>query len=394
MAAVDVVAQALLEPLGRPGRSLLTVIGTVLGVGMLVAILGLSKSAQARINEHFNNLLSTEVSAQEGSEGNARIIVDGERQQVLKLPGVLGAGVIRRLPEGVNIARPSESDGEEGIADGNVPLVSASRGALNVIAPTMRAGRSFTALEEARDASVALLGATAAQNLDVTAKQLPIPMDINGHVFLVVGIISAVQRHEEVLLSAVIPDSTELALFGPRGTTPTMLVSTKLGYAGPVSTVLPATIYPADPSLISASAPPEPVGLREEISSDVTGLLIILAGVSLLGGLIGIANTTLVAVLERRAEIGLRRAIGARRGQVAMQFLIESLALGIFGGFLGDAFGLSAVAVAALAKHWVPIEPLWILLVAPAAGGITGLVAGVYPATRAARVDPATALAG
>lgn len=389
-AARDLLGQALAELLGRPWRSLLTVLGTILGVGMLVAIMGLTKSAQARINERFDALISSEVSGQEQQASEGAVIQDSERSAVMRLRGVRAAGVIRQLPEGVKV-QPSAL--RQQTATATPPLLSASVGALEVVGPTLSAGRVFTPAEEAHRAQVALLGSEAAQELGVSPAQLPSFVYLDGERFLVAGIVSNVRRHDEFLLALVIPDSTERALFGTKGTNPQMIVATSIGYAGAVGNVLAATMYPAEPSRISVSTPAEPVGLREEVSGDVTGLLAILAGVSLLVGLVGIANTTLVAVLERRGEIGLRRAVGARRAQIAVQFLTESLVLGVLGGLLGDAFGCSAVAISALAKGWVPIEPTWVLFVAPLIGGATGLLAGAYPAGRAARLDPATALA-
>jgi len=131
---------------------------------------------------------------------------------------------------------------------------------------------------------------------------------------------------------------------------------------------------------------------HEEHTSHSQGFYVAI-GIGLLVGVVGIANTTLVSVLERVPEIGLRRAIGARRGQIATQFLLESLVLGTIGGLLGGASGVCGVAAVALAKGWVPVIPFWICVLAPVLGSVTGVVAGAYPAARAARVEPVLALA-
>ena len=120
--------------------------------------------------------------------------------------------------------------------------------------------------------------------------------------------------------------------------------------------------------------------------------VLVAAGLALLVGMIGIANTTLVAVLERRAEIGVRRALGARRRHIAAQFLTESATLGAIGGILGASLGVIAVAAISATRDWTTtLEPAYLLL-APLIGAVTGLLAGLQPAWRASRITPANAL--
>ncbi|MHB1537612.1 MAG: FtsX-like permease family protein [Solirubrobacteraceae bacterium] len=108
---------------------------------------------------------------------------------------------------------------------------------------------------------------------------------------------------------------------------------------------------------------------------------------------VGITNSAVISVMERISEIGVRRALGARRGQIALQFLLENLVIGTIGGILGVCLGVTALAAVTLAKEWTPVLPMWVVIAAPLAGSITGLFAGVYPAIRAANADPVHALA-
>lgn len=138
--------------------------------------------------------------------------------------------------------------------------------------------------------------------------------------------------------------------------------------------------------------PPNPRDLREAVAADLSGLFFVLAGICLVVGAIGIANTTLVAVLERVPEIGLRRAVGARPRHIAAQFLAEAGLLGTIGGCLGASIGIIAVVVIAAVNEWTPVMDPSLLLPSPLLGTIVGVVSGVYPALRAARIEPMDAL--
>jgi putative ABC transport system permease protein len=132
--------------------------------------------------------------------------------------------------------------------------------------------------------------------------------------------------------------------------------------------------------------------LRDAVSTDLAGLFLLLAAVCLAIGAVGIANTTMVAVLERVPEIGLRRALGARRRHATGQFFLESGAIGTAGGLVGATSGLPVFVAVALMRQWTPVTPTWTVLVAPLAGTLVGLMAGAYPAFRAGRIEPAAAL--
>lgn len=155
---------------------------------------------------------------------------------------------------------------------------------------------------------------------------------------------------------------------------------------------MPLALSPNDPDLITATAGWEPSDVRRGVAEDVSGLFLMLGGVALLVGMLGIANVTLVSVLERVGEIGLRRALGAGRRHIAAQFLAESALLGTLAGMVGSATGVVVTVAVAANRGWTPVLDPWLPLVAVALGAAAGLLAGAYPAWRAARLEPVDAL--
>lgn len=218
-------------------------------------------------------------------------------------------------------------------------------------------------------------------------------MFVNGTPFLVVGLFDDAQRLPETLLSIVVPTSTALQAFGvPTDTRAQMLIETRLGAAQLIASQAAPALRPDAPALFKTIAPPDPKSLRSSVTRDFNALFLLLAAISLVIGAVGIANTTLVAVLERTPEIGLRRALGARPRHITGQFLTESTALGTLGGLIGTSVGVGIVLAVALSHHWTAVLQPLAVLPAPLIGTLVGLAAGTYPALRAARIEPVEAL--
>jgi ABC-type antimicrobial peptide transport system permease subunit len=200
-----------------------------------------------------------------------------------------------------------------------------------------------------------------------------------------------VKRQPSLLGSITIPEGTARREFNL--TAPGLVqVETKVGAVEVVRSQAPAALDPTDPSQVRVASPPDPKTLKGNVQNDLNALFLLLGGVSLLVGALGIANVTLVSVLERVGEIGLRRALGAARRHIAAQFLIESTVMGLLGGIIGASLGTLVIVAVSASRTWTPVLQPWVPLAAPLIGALIGLLSGTYPSLRAAAMEPVEAL--
>lgn len=395
----DLVGEAAAAITRRPGRSLLTALGTVVGVGAFVATTGLASTAKAQVSERFDALAATQVRVNDslssgffGDEAAAGIdhpFPDDAQQRLERLNGVEHAGMYWEVTDAEldvrTLSTPSRRPQQ-------VQVMGASPGALLAARPDLRTGRLFDQFHEDRSERVAVLGRVVAEQLGINRVDSQPAIFIGNRPYIVIGIIDDVARAPELVQSVLLPAATAAADFINDEASYTVLIEVAPGAAQLIASQAAMALRPQDPDRLEVLAPPDPGDLRESIESDITGLLYGLAGLALLVGMIGIANTTLVAVLERRSEIGVRRALGARRRHIASQFLTESATLGTLGGILGTSLGILAVVVVSAQRDWTTTLDPRLTLPAPIIGAVTGLLAGLQPSWRAARITPATAL--
>ena len=403
----DAAAEAVAGIVQRPGRSGLTMLGTVLGVGAFVAVLGLTATGAGQISRQFSVLEDTTVTVSDNGPANdvappgtyPPIGFPADADQVAEhIKGVVAAGVWWpvALPEGTNF---SASLALSGVASQTVNLMAASPGAVQAMVPAMVAGSPLTAYENDTAQHVAMIDTTTASTLGISPARLAShpAVFVNGIAYTIVGVYGSGQR---VLggSAMLIPENTALEDYGnPQPGIGTqeeaqMVIATRTGAAQEVAKQIAAAELPTDPHRLVVTPPPNPLKLQGEVNGDLAGLFLILALISLLIGAVGIANTTLVAVLERTGEIGVRRAVGARPRHIAAQFLAESTALGTLGGLIGTCIGVAIVVIFAAVQNWTAVlNPLY-TLPAPLIGTVVGLLAGAYPALRAARTSPLVAL--
>ena len=395
----DLAAEALAGLLQRPGRSVLTMLGTVLGIGGFVAIVGLSQTASGQIGSTFNRLDATQVTvADTGARQAAAPTVDfPARADAMadRIHGVIAAGVWWNVPfkqAAVSARPPAGGSGQSGQL--GLPVLAATPGALAASGAVLQSGVLFNQFHQSQAQNVAVLGAAAASQLGISDLADQPAIFIQGQPFTVIGIISGDQRIPELNLGVSVPEATALRLWGPPPSyqAAQMIIHTRLGAAQVVARQVPVALRPDDPKLLTATAPASPAQLQHSVTASLNTLFLALAGIAVIVGMIGIANTTLVAVLERVGEIGLRRALGARPVHIAAQFLAESTALGLFGGLIGASIGVVAVLAVTIYHSWTALLDPRVVLAAPVAGAVIGLLAGLYPALRAGTVEPADAL--
>ncbi|MDX2294420.1 MULTISPECIES: ABC transporter permease [Streptomyces] len=391
----DLISEAAAGILQRPMRSILTSLGTVLGVGTFVAILGLTATASSQIDGRFNALSATEVHIEDvAREVNpfAGLGFPGDSEhRITRLNGVQHAGVYWPidLPEETEVRSSPVSGGRGNVA---ISVMAASSGVLDAAVPEVAEGSTFNAWHDQEAQRVAVIGTGIASRLGITTVETRPAVFIDDKPFTVIGIVESVQRNPDLLMSILIPRSTAEQIWGAPKSSAKMLVATAPGAATQVATEAAVALDPAHPEYFKAVPPPDPKALRNGVSGDLDQLFLLLAAICLFIGSIGIANTTLVAVLERTGEIGLRRALGARGRHITGQFLAESSALGTLGGLVGTSLGTLTVVTVAVARDWTPVVHPMTVTTAPAIGLLTGLLAGLYPAWRASRIQPVEAL--
>lgn len=399
----DLVSETTVALTARPARTLLTALGTILGVAALVTTLGLAKTAGSQIVSRFNELEATQVVISPNNQGGG-FGSGGEQRQTSAIPwdaetrltrlnGVTAAGTTSEVNVGDRLARSVPVIDPLGQTEFQIPVIAASPGLFEAARARLFTGRFFDAGHDGRSDPVAVLGPAAAQRLNVTRVDNGPVIFVGDEALAVIGILADTARQPELLSAIIIPNQLARDRFDLQAVAEVQ-IEVAIGAAELIGTQAPVALSPNSPELLRAAVPPSPARVRSDVESDVNSLFLILGAVSLLVGAIGIANVTLVSVLERTGEIGLRRALGATRRHIALQFLTESVALGALAGLLGTSVGVLTIVTVSATREWSPVLDPWLPFAAPVLGAVIGLVAGTYPAWKAASTEPIAALRG
>ncbi|MEA5117316.1 MAG: ABC transporter permease, partial [Propionicimonas sp.] len=270
-------------------------------------------------------------------------------------------------------------------------VVAASSGLLDAVRGRVVTGRSFDAGHDQRGDRVALLGARLAEQLGVSRVDRQPSIFISGLAYSVIGIADDMQRRADLKDAVIIPLGAARADFGITAASE-LQVQIVVGAGKQVAEQAAIALSPDAPENIEVSAPAGRSELGANVQADVNVVFLVLGVIALLVGGLGIANVTMLGVMERVGEIGLRRALGATRRQIASQFMVESVMIGLLGGLIGASLGVFAVVGVALVQQWTPIIDPLLAVAAALLGALVGLVAGWFPARRASRIEPVTAL--
>ncbi|MGR9012406.1 MAG: ABC transporter ATP-binding protein/permease [Gammaproteobacteria bacterium] len=391
----DLLNEAIAGMFARPGRMMLTVLGVAIGLTALVATLGLTRTAGNRIISQFDQLAATEIFIK-ARPGKTTGIIDPRAipwdapTRLRRLNGVVAAGTMSEVD--VQGALVSSSPVKDPLNQSafKLSVYAVSPDLFRAVRAKLKIGRFPDSGHSNRADRVAVLGPDAALRLGITSlAQLP-AISVGDHLYLVVGILRDVGRKPELLGSVIIPEGTARQYFGLVGPG-TVVVETKIGAAHLIADQSRSALRPDNTRVLKVEVPQEPKRVRDEVQTDLDVMFLLLGGLSLVVGAIGIANITLVGVMERTGEIGLRRAIGATRGHIAAQFLFESTSMGIIGGIIGASAGVLIVVSVSAYQVWTPVLDPSTPFLAPLVGGVIGLLSGTYPALRAAHLEPVEA---
>ncbi|MEU1850486.1 ABC transporter permease [Streptomyces sp. NPDC019990] len=371
----------------RPLRVFLSALGIAIGVAAMIAVVGISGSGQAEVNRRLDALGTNLLRAAPGES------LTGEEA---RLPPEAVA-MIRRIPPVQQVAATGATGANvyrnEHIAigrTGSLSVLAAGTGLLPAVGGRVGEGRWLDAATERYPAVV--LGATAAQRLDVYRPGTR--LWLGGRWFSVVGVLGPVPLAPELDSAALVGWPAARTYLRFDGHPSTVYVRAEDSQVAAVRGVLAATAYPEKPGEVRVSRPSDALAAREATESALTGLLLGLGGVALLVGGVGVGNTMVISVLERRPEIGLRRALGATRRQIRGQFVMESLLLSLIGGLAGTVLGGLITSGYAVSRDWPTVVPMWASAAGIGTTLVIGAIAGLYPAVRASRLSPTEALSG
>jgi putative ABC transport system permease protein len=273
---------------------------------------------------------------------------------------------------------------------GGIGVDAAGDNLAHVLGTTIASGHFLNAVSDRYPEVV--LGAQAASVLQITRVGGHLMVYLGNTWFTVVGILGPVLLDSTLDSEAFISLPVAERMFQTQPNPSEIYVRADVNHVNGVASLLAATADPQQPDGVQVSRPSDALEARDAAKGQFTTLLLGLGAVALLVGAIGIANIMVISVLERRGEIGLRRALGATKRHVWAQFLAESALLAVLGGIAGLLLGGGATWIYSQAKNEPFVIPLYALVAAPAAGFLIGGLAGVYPAAKAAALSPTEAL--
>ncbi|MFG1871913.1 ABC transporter permease [Micromonospora arborensis] len=388
LAPTDVLRLGLLGLTTRRMRAVLSALGISIGIATLVVVVGIPASSQRDLMDQLSALGTNLLRAEPVPDQDPPVLLPADAAAMATRIGpVTAASAVANTHTAVR-----RNDLVDEYDTSGLSVLAARPDLLETVNGRVRSGRSLDA-GTAR-LPTAVLGYVAASRLGfaVVDPSQPPQVFIGERWFTVLGILDPLPLSPDLDRSVLVGWDAATAMLGFDGHPTVVYVRAREDALEDVRAVLPATLNPQLPGLVQVSRPSDALAAKRATENTFSALFLGLAAVALLVGGIGVANTMVISVLERRREIGLRRALGANRGQIRVQFLTESVLLSVLGGAAGAALGLLATIGFASYQGWPPTIP--VTAVAGGIGGalLVGMVAGVYPSIRAARLPPTEAL--
>jgi putative ABC transport system permease protein len=385
MSLADVLRVAGVGLRARPLRAFLSALGIAIGIAAMTAVVGISSSSRADLDRALAALGTNLLTVSPGSTmmGDSATLPDDSVRMISRI------GPVRRVSATgtVNDTSVYRTDRIPAAETGGLSVRAAQLSLLDTVSAKLASGTWLNAATARYPAVV--LGATAARRLGGSVPAVW----LGGRWFTVVGVLAAAPLAPELDSSVLVGWPAAASYLGFDEHPTTIYTRSVDSQVEAVRAVLAATANPQSPNEVKVSRPSEALAAQRATDQTFTALLLGLGAVALLVGGIGVANTMVISVLERRAEIGLRRSLGATRGEIRTQFVTESLLLSLLGGIGGVLGGLAVTAVYAITRAWPTVVPAWALIGGVGATVVIGAIAGLYPAIRAARLAPTEALA-
>lgn len=388
LAPADMARAAGIGLRTRRLRSILSALGIMIGIGAMVAVLGLSESSKSDLLSQLDALGTNmlQVQATSGIGLGPGTLPDEAVSMVSRVGPVEIVSSVGAVAE----ANIYKNDLVPNTQTGGLSVVAADPNLLETLQGMMADG---VFLDEASpDFPVTVLGSVTAERLGISDIETPTVVWLGDEWFAVVGIMDTLELSPDIDRAALVSVAAAETYLDYDGVVGTVYVRVDPGEIDDARNVMPATVNPENPDQVQVTRPSDALEAREAADTALTNLFLGLGAVALLVGGVGIANVMVISVMERRGEIGLRRALGATRRHIAVQFLGESLLLAGIGGVGGVLLGSLVTALYAASQGWGVLIPMVAVVGGMIAALLIGAVAGLYPAMRAARVSPTDAL--